>query len=79
MENNVTKEQLIDMSISKLGSMKVPVILKDDIAEPVLSIIQYLLLVKQIMATEAKPAESEVKPESEAAVAEEVNEDGSAE
>lgn len=73
MENNITKEQLIDMSIGKLGSMKVPVILKDDIADPVASVIQYLLLIKQIMADESKPAESEVKP-----VSEEVTENGSA-
>lgn len=70
MENRMTKEQVVDVTIELLESLRVPVSLIDEIGTGLAGAAKNLRIVRQMMAKEA-----EIREESEQKAAEEAEED----
>ena len=52
MGNQMNKEQVISATISLLGSIKIPVALKEEVADPIAGAMKNLIIVLQMIEKE---------------------------
>lgn len=63
MNEQYTKEQILDRSAKILGDIRVPVGLSADIAEPIYGVINNIIVVLHMLAAEQQAKENEKKQE----------------
>lgn len=63
MNEQYTKEQILEQSARILGDIRVPVGLKADIADPISGVINNIIVVLHMLAAEQQARENEKKQE----------------
>lgn len=63
MNEQYTKEQILEQSARILGDIRVPVGLKADIADPISGVMNNIIVVLQMLAAEQQARENEKKQE----------------
>lgn len=63
MNEQYTKEQILEQSARILGDIRVPVALKADISDPICGVINNIIVVLQMLAAEQQARENEKKQE----------------